>query len=90
VRYLAKIYRFGNGYSAMIPDLPGCVAAADTLARTRKMIAKAAALHLDMMRDNGERVPSPKQRAVFAADSEDAEEYCTWIKVEDRELASVA
>ena len=30
MKYAVVIEKTGNGYSAYVPDLPGCVAAADT------------------------------------------------------------
>lgn len=48
-----------SGFSAYVPDLPGCVAAADTLAETRLLISEAIALHVEAMRQQGEVVPPP-------------------------------
>src|SRR5713226_9665856 len=48
-----------TGYSAHVPDLPGCVAAASTLEETRRLIREAIEFHIDGMRINGELVPGP-------------------------------
>jgi predicted RNase H-like HicB family nuclease len=42
-----------------VPDLPGCVATARTLEKTRKLIREAIALHIDSLRRHGEPVPQP-------------------------------
>ena len=81
MRYLVKIYRYKDCYSAMAPDLPGCVAAADSIEGVRFLMAEAMALHLDAMRRRGEKIPKPRKRfQLDAADFED-EEVCTWIDV---------
>ena len=48
-----------TGYSAHVPDLPGCVAAASTLEETRQLIREAIEFHIDGMRINGDAVPEP-------------------------------
>ena len=35
-----------SGYSAYLPELPGCVAAAGTLEETQTLIAEAVEIHL--------------------------------------------
>ena len=57
--YTAIIEKTGNGYSAYVPDLPGCVAAADTRKETEALIQEAVTLHLDMLRANDEPIPEP-------------------------------
>ena len=57
--YTAIIEKTHNGYSAYVPDLPGCVAAADTRKETEALIQEAVTLHLDMLRTNGEPIPEP-------------------------------
>ena len=57
--YTAIIEKTGNGYSAYVPDLPGCVAAADTQKETEALIQEAVTRHLDMLRAKGEPIPEP-------------------------------
>ena len=57
--YTAIIEKTSSGYSAYVPDLPGCVAAADTRTETEVLIEEAVTLHLDMLRTNGEPIPEP-------------------------------
>ncbi|HST66181.1 MAG TPA: type II toxin-antitoxin system HicB family antitoxin [Mycobacteriales bacterium] len=49
----------GTGYSAWLPDLPGCVAAADTREECEQLIREAIALHLAGLRQDGEPIPEP-------------------------------
>ena len=46
MKYVVIIEETGNGYSAYLPDLPGCIAAGDTFAETEKLIQEAIALPL--------------------------------------------
>lgn len=52
-----------TGYSAYLPDLPGCVAAGATRAEVERLIRSAVALHLDAMREGGEPLPRPSTLA---------------------------
>jgi len=55
-----------TGYSAYLPDLPGCAAAGATLAETAKLIRGAVELHLETMREDGDPIPVPTTIAVPA------------------------
>jgi predicted RNase H-like HicB family nuclease len=44
MRFLVKIYHYKRCYSAMVPDLPGCIAAAGTSEECRRLIAEAMGL----------------------------------------------
>jgi predicted RNase H-like HicB family nuclease len=48
-----------TGYSAHVPDLPGCVAAASTLEETRQLMREAIEFHIEGMRMHGEAIPEP-------------------------------
>ncbi len=65
MRYLAVIEQTSNGYSAYVPDLPGCIAAGDTRAETEKLIREAIACHLDGMREDSEPIPEPTSTSVL-------------------------
>ena len=41
MNYLAVFEKTDNGYSAYLPDLPGCIAAGDTLEETENLIKEA-------------------------------------------------
>ena len=59
MKYVALIAKTGNGYSAYLPDLPGCIAAADTFEETRDLIEEAANYHVEIMAEHGETIPEP-------------------------------
>ncbi len=64
MKYLALIAKTGNGYSAHLPDLPGCIAAADTFEETSQLTTEAANFHVEGMVEDGEQIPEPIYAAV--------------------------
>ena len=48
-----------SGFSAHVPDLPGCVAAASPLEDTRGLIRDAIAFHIEGVRMHCEQIPLP-------------------------------
>ena len=58
--YCVVIEKTDNGYSAYVPDLPGCIAAGDTREETESFIREAVLYHLEMMREHGETIPEPE------------------------------
>ena len=61
----AVIYETGpeGGYSAYVPDLQGCVAAASTLEEVRSLMEEAIEFHIEGVRLHGETVPEPSSLA---------------------------
>ena len=80
-RYVVMIRRTPSGYSADVPDLPRCVATGQTVERARRRIAEAIEMHVERMRQSGERIPVPRRAIRFAIDSAEGEEFCTWVDV---------
>lgn len=54
MRYAVVVEKGKNNYSAYVPDLPGCVAAAETREELLELIQEAIDLHLESMREAGE------------------------------------
>ena len=52
-----------SGYSAYSPDLPGVVAAADSLAEPQRLMLEAMVEHLALLRELGQPVPEPADSA---------------------------
>lgn len=59
MRFAILMEPTSTGYSAHVPDLPGCVAAGESREETLRLIREAIAFHLDGMRRHGEPIPSP-------------------------------
>lgn len=58
--YLAIIKKYGNGYSAYIPDIPGCISAASTKKETLKLLKEALEIHLQ------DYIKMPRQKTEVA------------------------
>jgi len=59
MRYLVVVEEGQNSFGAYVPDLPGCVAAADTRQEALSLIREAIELHIDGLRASGQDVPKP-------------------------------
>ena len=57
MKYAILIERTDNGYSAHVPDLPGCIAAADTKTEVEELIREAIILHLESLHEHGDPIP---------------------------------
>ena len=62
-KYAVVIEKGENNFSAYVPDLPGCVAAADTLGETEQLIREAIEIHIRGMREDVLEVPQPTSLA---------------------------
>ena len=56
-----------RNWSAYVPDLPGCVAAAVTREETEQLMREAVRLHVELMREDGDPIPPPTTRAVLVS-----------------------
>jgi len=59
MRYAIVIERGEHNYSAYVPDLPGCIATANSLAEVREEIRAAVEFHIEGLREDGLRIPEP-------------------------------
>jgi len=57
--YTVIYEKTSTGYSAYVPDLPGCVAAASTLTEVKALMEEAIEMHLEAMREDGDPIPEP-------------------------------
>ena len=67
MKYLVIIEGHEGSYSAYVPDLPGCVAAAATREETLQLMHEAIAMHLEGMQEDGEPIPQPDSTAEYIA-----------------------
>jgi predicted RNase H-like HicB family nuclease len=63
VEYLVVVEKGPSSYGAYVPDLPGCVAAAETRREVRKLIREGIQLHIRALREAGEPVPAPASKS---------------------------
>lgn len=60
---LVVVEKGNTSYGAYVPDLPGCVAVAETRREVLKLIREAIALHIEALRRAGEPIPSPVSKS---------------------------
>jgi predicted RNase H-like HicB family nuclease len=57
MKYAVVIEKSETGYGAYVPDLPGCVAVAETIDQTERLIREAVEFHIEGLREDGLTVP---------------------------------
>jgi len=65
MQYLVVIEKGETSYGAYAPDLPGCIAAADSEAEVRRLIKEAIEFHIDGLREDGQPVPPPSSSSAL-------------------------
>ena len=65
MKYLIVIEKARRGYSAYSPDVPGCIAAGSTRARTERAMRRAISLHLEALRAEGAKLPVPRASSSY-------------------------
>jgi predicted RNase H-like HicB family nuclease len=60
-KYAVSIAPTRTGYSAHVPDLPGCVATGRTVDETKSRMQKAIEMYLAAMREDGDEIPEPSR-----------------------------
>lgn len=59
MRYLVVVEEGPTSFGAHVPDLPGCVAAAETRDEALKLIREAIEFHIEGLKNAGQPVPRP-------------------------------
>lgn len=62
-KFLIIIEKTDTGYSAYVPDLPGCIATGNTREKTEKNIYEAIQFHLEGMKESNLPIPLNKTEA---------------------------
>jgi predicted RNase H-like HicB family nuclease len=57
--YVVVYEKTSTGYSAYVPDLPGCITTGPTLPDTKINMQEAIRGHLAVMREFGDAIPQP-------------------------------
>lgn len=65
MRYAVVIEKAGANYSAYVPDLPGCIAAADTVEQAEIEIRDAIRFHIEGLKEDGLPVPEAVSRVAL-------------------------
>jgi Uncharacterized conserved protein len=64
MQYLVVVERGPTSFGAYVPDLPGCIATAESREEALSLIREAIEFHLEGLREKGEPIPEP---ASFSA-----------------------
>jgi predicted RNA binding protein YcfA (HicA-like mRNA interferase family)/predicted RNase H-like HicB family nuclease len=59
MKYAVIVEKGEESFGAHVPDLPGCVAVAETKDEVLELIQEAIELHLEGLRENGQTIPPP-------------------------------
>ena len=57
MKYMVVIEKSESSYGAHVPDLPRCVAAAETREEILSLIKEAIEFHVEGLRETGEPIP---------------------------------
>ena len=64
MKYTFIIEKGPSSYGAYAPDLPGCIAAAESKEEVSKLIAEAVEIYVEEMRKDGLPLPIPQSSGV--------------------------
>ena len=67
MRYLVVLEQGPTSFGAYVPDLPGCVATAETRDEALRLIREAIELHIQDLRQSGQPVPPPSSTGELIA-----------------------
>ena len=84
-QYIALLHKNGRkGYGVSFPDFPGCVSSGKTIEDALREAAEALALHVEGMREDGDKIPKPRTvEAIHEARQE-------WVDMKDAIVATVS
>ena len=64
MQYLVVIEKGQSSFGAYVPDLPGCIATAESEDEVRQLIKEAIEFHIEGLRESGEPVPAPSSSSA--------------------------
>ena len=59
MKYAVVYEQTPRNWAAYVPDLPGCVATAASRDEVERLITEGIRLHIELMRESGEPIPTP-------------------------------
>ena len=60
MKYAVIIEKGPNSYGAQVPDLPGCIAVAETRDEVCRLIQEAIELYVEALEEEGLQIPQPQ------------------------------
>jgi predicted RNase H-like HicB family nuclease len=64
-KYPVIIEKAKNNYSAYSPDLPGCIAAGQTVEETLEHMKEAIQFHIEGLKQEGIQIPKPSIQITY-------------------------
>ena len=64
-RYMVVVERGESSWGAHVPDMPGCVAVAESRDEAIVLIREAIVLHIEELRREGLSIPKPSSEGEF-------------------------
>jgi predicted RNase H-like HicB family nuclease len=65
MKYAVIVEEGENSFGAHVPDLPGCIAAAETREEVLELIQEAIEFHIEGLRDDGQPIPEPSSSVEY-------------------------
>lgn len=65
MKYAVVIEKGAGSYGAHVPDLPGCIAVAESREEVVRLIREAIELHVQALLEQGESVPPPSSSIEY-------------------------
>jgi len=65
MKYAVIVEEGDTSFGAHVPDLPGCVAVAETKREVLELIQEAIAFHLEGLRQDGQPIPQPSSSVEY-------------------------
>ena len=65
MQYLVVIEKGPSSFGAYVPDLPGCIATAESEDEVRQLIKEAIEFHIEGLRESGAPVPPPTSSSAI-------------------------
>jgi predicted RNase H-like HicB family nuclease len=65
MKFTVIIEKGTSSYGAYVPDLPGCIAAAETEEEALRLIKEAIVFHLEGLKEEGQDIPEPHSHSAL-------------------------
>ena len=65
MRYAVIVEEGKSSFGAHVPDLPGCVAVAETKPEVLELIQEAIEFHIKGLREDGQPIPEPSSSIEY-------------------------
>ena len=59
MQYMVVVEKGKSSFGAYVPDLPGCIASAESREEVLQLIREAIEFHIEGLREDGHPIPEP-------------------------------